>query len=235
MRRNLAHLQVCAGGDVAERPAEFVAEIGETRELPVLHDPVRDAQPRHVAVLRRTDIKDAVIAPAEIVGGRWPRIDGRLISEPRISVERMLLALPLLLIDKLLTGSRGAILCLDMRGIRPCRLGIGLASRTAAKPLADAADLQARRKAFEIALLLVREVDGNRFDFHAATKLLRGNGMGRTRPLRISRPLLAGLSGSTVRSASLLRISIWMAGRHQRVPAVRDIQVSCQRQIVIYS
>ncbi len=42
LRRNLAHLQIGARGDVAERSAQFFDEVGQSGELPVLHDPVRD-------------------------------------------------------------------------------------------------------------------------------------------------------------------------------------------------
>src|SRR4051794_33794846 len=101
-RRNLAHLQIGARGHMGERTAELVTEIGKTRKLPVLHDAVRDPKPAHIGVLRWPDIEDTVIAPAEIVGRRWPCIDRGLIAQPRIGVERMFLALPFLLLDQLL-------------------------------------------------------------------------------------------------------------------------------------
>ena len=75
LRRNFAHLQIGAGGDVGERPAQGLGEIGQPRKLPVLQDAVRNPQPAHVGILRRRDIEQAVIAPAEIVRRRRRRID----------------------------------------------------------------------------------------------------------------------------------------------------------------
>ena len=173
LRRDLPHLQIGARGDVAERAAQRLDQIGKPRKLPMLHDAVGNAQPAHVGILRRSDIEQAVIAPAEIVRRRRPRIDQRLLFQPRIGIERMLLALPLFLIDELFAGRGDLVLRLDVRRLRSARLGIRLA-RTAAEAAPDPADLQAGGEAFEVALLLVGKVDCERFHFHSdVTKLLR--------------------------------------------------------------
>src|SRR5580692_9691544 len=57
-----------------------------------------------------------------------------------------------------------------MRGVRPAWLGIGFAWIGAAEAASDPADLQARGKTFEIALLLVGKVDWERFDFHGVRR-----------------------------------------------------------------
>ena len=77
----------------------------------------------------------------------------------------MLFALEFFLVDKLLAGGDDLVLRLDMHGVRSGRLGIGLAG-AATETAPDPADLQAGRKAFEVALLLVGKVYGQRFDFH---------------------------------------------------------------------
>jgi hypothetical protein len=115
--------------------------------------------------LRRRDIEQAVIAPAEIIGGGRRRIAQRLLLEARIGVERMLLALVFLGVGKLVTASDYFVLRLDVRGIRSGRLR-GALRGSATEPSSGAADLQARREALQIALLLVGEVDGEGFDFH---------------------------------------------------------------------
>ena len=68
LRLDLADLQIGARGDVRVAAAVALGEIGEAGELPVLEDAVRNPQPAHVGVLRRRDVEQAVIAPAEIVG-----------------------------------------------------------------------------------------------------------------------------------------------------------------------
>jgi len=83
----------------------------------VLHDPVRDPQPAHVGILRRRDVEQAVIAPAEIVRRTGRRIVERLLPQPRIGVERMLFALEFFLVDKLLAGGNDLVLRLDMRPV----------------------------------------------------------------------------------------------------------------------
>src|SRR5882724_6517593 len=135
--RNFAHLQIRPRRDVAERPAQTLGEISHSRKLPMLHDAVRDPQPAHVGILRRRDVEQAVIAPAEIVGGRWRRIVERLLLQPRIGIERMLLALELLLIDKLLARRGDPILRLDVRSLRSAWLDIRLARIPAAEAATD--------------------------------------------------------------------------------------------------
>jgi len=165
LRRDLAHLQIRARRDVTIWPAQLFGEIGHAGKLPVLHDTVRNPQPAHVGILRRRDVEQAVIAPAEIVRRTGRRIVERLLPQPRIGVERMLFALEFFLVDKLLAGGNDLVLRLDMHGVGSGRLGIGFSS-AAAEAAPDPADLQARRKAFEVALLLVGKVYGQWFDFH---------------------------------------------------------------------
>ena len=50
-------------------------------------------KPAHVGILRRRDVEQAVIAPAEIVRRVRRRVVERLLLQPRIGIERMLLAL----------------------------------------------------------------------------------------------------------------------------------------------
>ena len=126
-------------------------------------------KPAHVGILRRRDIEQAVIAPAEIVRRVRRRIVERLLLQPRIGIERMLLALELFLVDELLAGGCDLVLRLDVRGLRPARLGIRLAG-AAAEAAPYPADLQAGGKAFEVALLLVGKVDCERFDLHGARR-----------------------------------------------------------------
>jgi len=87
--------------------------------------------------------------------------------QPRIGIERMLLTFELFLVGELLARCRDLVLRLDVRGIRPARLGIRLAAVNAAEAAPHPADLQAGGKAFEVAFLLVGKVDGERFDLHA--------------------------------------------------------------------
>jgi hypothetical protein len=166
---------------VAERPAQPLGEIGHAGELPVLHDAVRDPQPAHVGILRRRHIEQAVIAPAKIIRRARRRVVKRLLFQPRIRIERMLLALELLLIGQFLARSRDLVLRFDMRGIRSGRLSIRFPGAAAAEAAPDAADLQSGSKAFEIALLLVGKVDCERFDFHGARRSSCGHDRWRQR------------------------------------------------------
>ena len=105
---------------------QSVGEIGEAGQLPVLHDAVRNAQPAHVGVLRRRDIEHAVIAPAEIVRRLRRRVVERLLPQSRIGIERMLVALELLLVGELLAGCDDLVLRLDVDGIGPVGSALAL-------------------------------------------------------------------------------------------------------------
>ena len=138
-------------------------EIGNRGELPVLENAVRDAQAAHEGILRRRDVKQPVIAPAEIVRRRRRHVVARLLLEARVGVERMLLALELLGIGQLLAVADNLVLGLQRGGVRTDRFGIGCGgrrSRPGGKPdaAADAPDLEARHEAFEVTLLLVAEI-----------------------------------------------------------------------------
>ena len=110
LRLDLADLQIGARGDVRIAAAVALGEIGQARQLPVLEDAVRHAQPAHVGVLRRRDIEQPVVFPAEGVGGLREFVARGLLLEPRIGVERVLLALDLLLLVELAAGGDGAVL-----------------------------------------------------------------------------------------------------------------------------
>ena len=76
-----------------------------------------------------------------------------LIVQPRIGVERMALALPFLLVDKLFAGFRHGILRDEMGRVGTCRCGRG--RRRAA---GRGARVEARGEAFEIKFLLRSEI-----------------------------------------------------------------------------
>src|ERR1700688_4157421 len=107
----------------------------------MLQDAVGYPQPAHVGILRRCGIKQAVIAPAKIVGRRRRRVIERLFLQPDISVERMLLAFEFFLIDKLLARRDDPVLRLDVRGIGSRRFRAGLARSGATEATPDARDL----------------------------------------------------------------------------------------------
>ena len=100
--RYFPKLQIGAGGDVAVGPAQALGEIGKAGELPVLEDAVRDTQAGHIGILRRRDIEQPEITPAEIVRRRRRGVVERLLLQALIGVEGMLFALEFFLVDKLL-------------------------------------------------------------------------------------------------------------------------------------
>ena len=98
-----------------------LGEIGDARELPVRQDAVRDAQTAHVGVLRRRHVEQPVVFPAKRIGRFGKLVVRRLLLQPRISIERMLVALDTLLLVELAAGGDGAVLRGDVLGIRPAR------------------------------------------------------------------------------------------------------------------
>src|SRR5689334_22034190 len=120
-------------------------------------DAIRDAQPAHIRVLRRRDVKQSVVAPAEVVGwlGRFVLVG--LVLEPGIGVERVLLALELFLLRELAAAGNRLVLRQQMLGVgarRNARRGFARAARRAR-------DLEAGGEPLQIALLLWREVPGH--------------------------------------------------------------------------
>src|SRR5690349_16710907 len=103
-------------------PTELLGDVGDACELPVLENAVRDAQAAHVRGLRRRNVKDAVIAPAEIVGWLWRLVVTGLRHQPRIGIERMLVALDLLLIVELAAARDRAVLRFQVDRVRSDRL-----------------------------------------------------------------------------------------------------------------
>src|ERR1700722_5546767 len=139
----------------------------------MLENAIRNPQAAHVGILRRRDIEDAVITPAEIVGWTGRRVVPRLLLQALIGIEGMLFALEFFLVGELLAGSQNLVLRLDMRGVRPGRFGVGVAATRDAQVAADARDLEARHKAFQISLLLIAEIGGHGcFEFHDARRYL---------------------------------------------------------------
>src|SRR5258705_4138580 len=145
----------------------------------------------------------------------------------------MFLALEFFLVGKLLARRDDLVLRLDVRGIRSGRLGVCLSGIAATEAASDPADLQAGGKAFEVAFLLIGKVDGERIDFHRATKLLR------PRPwlqrkwndrLKLIRRTPPGSIQGTVRPASLLRKSILDMGP----PGICDSWLQCNIQVACH-
>ena len=109
-RRDLAHLDVGARRHMGVAAAVALGEIGHAGELRMRQDAVGDAQPHHVALLRRRDVEQAEIAPAEIVVGLGKRAGLGLRPEAGIGVEGMFGALPLFLVRQLAAPGDGRIL-----------------------------------------------------------------------------------------------------------------------------
>ena len=85
--------------------AAALREVGDAGELPVREDAVVNAQPAHVGVLIRRHVEQAEIAPAEIVRRLGKFVGRSLRLQPAVGVERVELALELLLVGKLLPGT----------------------------------------------------------------------------------------------------------------------------------
>src|ERR1700739_3537363 len=102
---------------MAKRSAIALCEIGHPRELPMLKDAVWKAQPAHVGILRRRDIKQAVIAPAKIIRRRRRCVIERLLLQPRISIERMLFAFEFFLVGELFARRENLVLRLEMGSV----------------------------------------------------------------------------------------------------------------------
>ena len=122
LRLDLADLQIGARGDMRIAAGISVGDIGHARKLPMLEDAVGNAQPAHVRVLRRRDVEQPEIAPAEIVGGFRRLVFRRLLLQPLVGVEGMLLALEFFLIGEFAAGGENAILRLDVDGVGSGRL-----------------------------------------------------------------------------------------------------------------
>ena len=157
LRLDLADLQIRARRHMRVGPAAALREIGDAGELPMLQDAVRNAQPAHVGVLRRRDVEQAVIAPAEIVRGLRRLVLLRLLLQPVVGVERMLLALELLLVGELAARRRDAVLRLEMDRVGSGRLALAAGQRAARR----ARGVEAGDEAFEIAFLVGGEIAGH--------------------------------------------------------------------------
>src|SRR5664279_4043375 len=88
--RDLPELQIGAGRHMRISAAEFFGKVGNSRELPMGKNTVRNAQPAHIAVLRRCDIEETIIPPAKIIGGLRKFVARRLAAQFLIGVKRVL-------------------------------------------------------------------------------------------------------------------------------------------------
>ncbi len=161
--RDLTNLQVGAGGDMRIAAAEPIGEIGHAGELPMPQNAIRDAQAAHVAFLRRRDVEEAIIPPPEIIWRLWKFIARRLALQLLIGVERMLFALPLLLIGEFLAGRDHRILRRQMRRVGTGRRRVGRRSSGRDETKRGQSVLRARRldsgdKALKIAFLVWSEI-----------------------------------------------------------------------------
>ena len=160
---DLADLQIGARRDMRITAAIALGEIGDAGELRRLENAVRDAQPAHIGVLVRRDVEQAEKTPAEIVRRLRIFALGGVILEPLVGVERMLLALELLLIGEFLAGGEDAVLRLEPGGIGPDRLGRrrgGPARRRRRNAFRRLGDLHAGDEPFQVALLFGVEIAG---------------------------------------------------------------------------
>ena len=123
LRLDLAHLQIGAGGDMGVAAAVALREVGDAGELPMREDAVRHPQPAHVGVLVRRHVEQAEEAPAEIVGRLGILVARGLRLQAVVAVERVQLALELLLLGELAAGREDARLRAPMLGIGTARLG----------------------------------------------------------------------------------------------------------------
>ena len=122
LRFDFADLQIGARGDVGVAAAIALGEIGDAGKLRGLEDAVRHAQPAHIGVLVRRDVKQAEETPTEIVRRFRVFVLGGEALEPLVGIERMLVALELLRVGQLAAGLEHAVLCFQRGGIRPDRL-----------------------------------------------------------------------------------------------------------------
>ena len=167
-RRNLPDLQIGARGDMGIAAAIVLGEVGQPGELPVVEDTVGDPQPAHIGGLIGSRVEQPEKTPAEIVIGLRRLVAGSLGLEAlAVAVQRMKLALELLLIGQLLSFRQQAVLGFDVIGVGADRLGSDLGrwrarSTPGREVMRSAPDVEAGSETFEVALLLVVEVGAGR-------------------------------------------------------------------------
>ena len=83
---------------------QTAGEIRQAGKFSIFDNAVRDPQSAHIGVLVRRDIEQAEIAPAEIIGWLWIFTPNRMLLQPLVSVERMLLPFKSLLIGESATS-----------------------------------------------------------------------------------------------------------------------------------
>ncbi len=216
---DLADLQVAARGDVAVAAAVAVGEVGDGGELPVLEDAVVHAHAAHVAVLRRAHVEEAVVAPAEIVLGLRAGARQRDGLQPVVGLERVLGALPLLLVGQLLAGRDLPVLRLDLFGVGAGRLGGDAGGRPADGPHGAEAGGEAVQP-----VLLV----GGEFHTHGQTLCGRGGQArdARRRPNGAgAQPPGGGSGGSVVSACTRAASCCGVVGAGPRPVAGSDAEV----------
>ena len=163
-RLDFADLQIGARRHMRVAAAIALGEIGDAGELRRLENAVRDSQPAHIRVLVRRDVEQTEKTPAEIVRRLRIFALGGVIFQPLVGVERMLLALELLLIGEFLAGGDDAVLRLEPGGVRPDRLGRRRGAAARRRRAGDAfrrlGDLHAGDKTFQVAFLFRVEIAG---------------------------------------------------------------------------
>src|SRR5882724_9811565 len=123
----------------------------------------------------------------------------------------MLLAFEFFLVRKFLPGRDDLVLRFDVGRVRSDRFGVRLAGGRTSEAASDPADLQAPRKPFQIAFLLVGKVDRESFDFHGAQRGSCSHHRWRQRETGYDRAEIAATTKRrlrfprAVRPASLLR------------------------------
>ncbi len=161
MGADLADLQVGARRDVGVAAAERLRRVGQPAHLPGVQDAVGDAQPAHERVLGRRDVEQPVVLGQEDVDALWELTPVVALDHLVPAIERMALALGLLLRHQLAAGRGRAVL----RGVlqvvraggRPGRLRRGGSRRH--RCLARG---KTTGESFQPAFLLVREAGHTR-------------------------------------------------------------------------
>ena len=132
-----------------------LGESGNASELRGFENPVRDAQPAHVGILVRRDVKQAEEPPAEIVRRLRIFALGRVVFEPFIGVEGMLFALEFFRVRKFAAGRENRLCAFSPAASGPAGSGAaaGLTGRGTTDALRRLGDLHAGDKAFQVAFL----------------------------------------------------------------------------------
>ena len=119
--RDLADLQVGARRHVGIAAAEGVGGIGQAAHLPGVQDAVGHAQPAHEGILGRRDVEKPMILGQENIDALGELALLGALDDLVPAVERMALALGLLLRDQLAAGRPTAVLRSVLQRVGPAR------------------------------------------------------------------------------------------------------------------